>query len=68
MSNTFLYQPLITCPYCSHKIENSFDYNRDENDYLECEECEETFEFVVEIEVSYSTYPVENKNLQGGEG
>ena len=53
----------ITCPYCGHKESDSWevtgDHDGDKNE-IECYECGKTFEFVTNIDVSYTSYPKEN--------
>jgi len=44
----------ITCPYCNHRYENSWEYGVTEDpDDMVCEECGRTFRVWVEIEPIY---------------
>ena len=45
----------IVCPYCGYKFQHSYELDG-ESGHVECEECEEEFEYFRNIEVSYNTY------------
>lgn len=53
--NTY-YTEEIVCPYCGHVHQNSFELTKDE-DTMECENCNKEFEYVRNIEITYSTFP-----------
>ena len=45
----------IVCPYCGYTFQCSYELDG-ESGRVECEECEEEFEYFRNIEVSYNTY------------
>ena len=46
----------VVCPYCGHRMQDDDGYFEREGDgEYECENCGKTFEFEVNIEVTYST-------------
>lgn len=48
------YESNIKCPYCNYEDEDSWEFDQDEGTYT-CRSCEEEFNVVKEIEVTYST-------------
>jgi hypothetical protein len=50
---------LITCPWCGHKITDSWEFNDRESFEHECGECEHTFEVEVVHDVTYTSSKVE---------
>ena len=50
---------LIVCPFCGHEHIDSWE--QEESGNFECEECENVFYVSVQIEVSYTSFFIENK-------
>ena len=48
----------IVCPHCGYTESDSWEYQDDE-DVIECPECEKPFTYIREVAVSYSTYKEE---------
>lgn len=59
------YEDAIICPYCGNRIEDDDGYfqRQGEGEY-ECDNCEKTFNFEVNVEVTYSTSRQARKNEQ----
>jgi len=57
------YTDLITCPWCEHEHQDSFEMEDGQHD---CEVCEKPFEVSHDVTVTYSTSKVikqENSNV-----
>jgi transcription elongation factor Elf1 len=54
----------ITCPYCEHEFSDSWKYDNhyDDDDLVECGNCENSFRLEVEMVVRYTTKPASCKN------
>ena len=50
----------IVCPYCGEKENDSWEAEDDGE--IECD-CGETFEFVRNIEITYSSYPKKTREV-----
>lgn len=55
----------ITCPYCDHEFDNSFEYLHDgfdsdgADDIISCENCCHEFKIILHIEYSFDSYGIE---------
>jgi len=49
------YTKKITCPYCDHEFSDSWEYNDNDGDEIECVSCERSFTLQVHFDVQYST-------------
>lgn len=48
---------MITCPHCGCEFMDSWEYSGEQHEIeIECEECENEFKLLVEIEVNYTTW------------
>jgi len=52
------YNKEIICPYCKEEYTDSWEYNNMDSKTISCLNCGKEFLLIVEIEVTYSTYPI----------
>lgn len=50
----FKFTEEVVCPYCGYEFSDSWEFDNEED--IECENCENTFSMNRNVEVSYSTY------------
>ena len=62
------YTDEIVCPYCGHEFSDSWEslYGIEEAE-LECWECERPFKAYREVEVTYTTYKIEDSEKEVSE-
>ena len=46
----------IICPYCNHEEKDSWEYNDEGQGTWKCGACDEEFDVVRDVEVTYSTF------------
>jgi transcription elongation factor Elf1 len=65
----YQYENEITCPYCLHKDQDSWDYHMEDGDVIEieCGKCEKPFEVSMSVSISYTSYPKSDNPPQGEE-
>jgi len=57
------YEPLITCPHCGRKEEDSWEVN-DDNGEMECGECDKKFSYERIVDVTYTTRKIEETQTE----
>ena len=60
------YTDEITCPYCGEKQGNSWEYNKWGEGEIDCD-CGETYDFSVDVEVTYQTFKKQQLSDKGSE-
>ena len=61
------YKDNVVCPYCGHIQDTNYCYfDNEKSGTYECEMCGNLFHFKVITEISYSTYPIEEKVCPNG--
>jgi len=46
----------IICPHCAYEFGDSWEYNDDNGDDIDCLECGNNFELTVDFDITYCTY------------
>lgn len=58
------YTSEIVCPYCGHKVMDSWEYNSRTHDDIDCSDCGKNFDFEVHMSVDYSSSKKEEEGEQ----
>ncbi len=51
------------CPYCGYVHRDAYEWRHDEDD-VDCDSCGATFEYAREVEVTYSTFVIDEAELK----
>ena len=65
-----MYNSKPVCPKCGHEMQDAceLDLQSDgDSTEVECGECGEDFKVELDLEITYNTYPVENKSAEPAE-
>ena len=53
------YTAEIVCPHCGYEFRDSFEF--DDDGITECYECEESFSFERQVDITYSTNKIDER-------
>lgn len=56
------YTDEIVCPHCGYEFGDSWEYDEDDGEMIECQDCDKSFRLDVNYTVSYVSSKVEKED------